>query len=262
MDSGRATDRKRINHMHYAKHSLLLLGLLAAATAPAAEWRNGAEESTLTAAFTQAKRENKLTMFFFTGSDWCSWCTKLHDEVFSQREFDTYARTNLVLVKVDFPRRTAQSDALKKANRELATKMGITGYPTLFFFNSDGKQVGRSGYQPGGVAAFTGTVAKLSSKPGAGQQAGRAAEPQELLPFGGAPTHPPIRYTKLILKNISGTPNRRFALVNDQTFAAGDTLPVKLLDGRVSVRCVEVRERSVLVAVHGEDAPREIKLGQ
>jgi len=240
---------------------MLVFGLITATAAPAAEWRQGAEESTLTAALAQAKREHKTLMFFFTGSDWCSWCTKLHDEVFSQREFDTYARTNLVLVKIDFPKRSAQPDALKTANRAVANKMGVTGFPTLFFFNSDGKQIGRSGYQPGGAAAFIRTVNKFNAKPESEQQATRVVEPRELLPFGGAPTHPPIRYTNLVLKTISGTPKRRFALINDQTFAAGDTLPVKMLDGKVNVRCVEVREQSVLVAVHGENAPREIKLG-
>lgn len=247
--------------MHFLKHSILILGLITAAAAPAAEWRNGAEESTLGAALTQAKREKKITMFYFTGSDWCSWCAKLNAEVFSQPEFETYSRTNLVLVKIDFPRRTAQPEAMKKANREIANKLHVGGYPSLFFFNTNGMQIGRSGYQPGGAAAFIRSVAQMTAKPGTQPQASRSAEPPELLPFGGAPTHPPIRYTNLVLKTISGTPNRRFALVNDQTFAAGDTLPVKLLDGKVNVRCVEVREQSVLVAVHGEDAPREIKLG-
>jgi hypothetical protein len=37
---------------------------------------------------------------------------------------------------------------------------------------------------------------------------------------------------------------------------------VKLLDSKVNVRCVEVREQSVLLAVQGEPAPREITLGK
>jgi len=84
--------------------------------------------------------------------------------------------------------------------------------------------------------------------------------PRELPRFGGAATQPPVRYTNLTLKTISGTASRRFALLNDQTFAAGETLPVKLLDGKVNVRCVEVREQSVIVDVQGEKGPREIKL--
>jgi hypothetical protein len=49
-------------------------------------------------------------------------------------------------------------------------------------------------------------------------------------------------------------------LLNDQTLTVGETLPVKLLDGKVNVRCVEIREQSVIVDVQGEKGPREIKL--
>ena len=52
----------------------------------------------------QAKSEKKLVMLDFTGSDWCGWCIKLHNEVFSKPEFSEYAKKNLVLVEVDFPR--------------------------------------------------------------------------------------------------------------------------------------------------------------
>ena len=38
-----------------------------------------------------AKKENKLILADFTGSDWCGWCIKLKDEVFSKPEFQTWA---------------------------------------------------------------------------------------------------------------------------------------------------------------------------
>ena len=34
----------------------------------------------------------KLTLLDFTGSDWCGWCQKLDREVFSQPEFQQFAR--------------------------------------------------------------------------------------------------------------------------------------------------------------------------
>ncbi|MCA9784845.1 MAG: thioredoxin family protein, partial [Candidatus Cloacimonetes bacterium] len=34
-----------------------------------------------------AKKERKLVLVDFTGSDWCGWCIKLKDEVFSKEEF-------------------------------------------------------------------------------------------------------------------------------------------------------------------------------
>jgi protein disulfide-isomerase len=106
----------------------------------------------------QAKKENKLVLLDFTGSDWCGWCIKLNKEVFSQPEFAQYAKTNLVLVEVDFPRKKRQSPELKKANEALSDKYGIEGYPTIIVLNGDGKKVGNLGYIPGGPKAF---IAKL-----------------------------------------------------------------------------------------------------
>jgi thioredoxin-related protein len=112
----------------------------------------------------QAKKENKLVMLDFTGSDWCGWCIKLNKEVFSKPEFAAYAKTNLVLVEVDFPRSKTQSAALKKANEALGEKYGIEGYPTIIVLNGEGKKVGKLGYMPGGPKAFTAELDKLKSK--------------------------------------------------------------------------------------------------
>ena len=241
-----------------------MLGVIAATAAQGAEWRRGAEQGTLAAAVAQAKREGKILMFSFTGSDWCRWCKQLKEEVFSKPEFDSYAHKHLVLVEIDFPRRIAQSETLKTANRELAKRMGVTSYPTLVFLDSDGNAIGSTGYQPGGVGVFIRGVAKLTGRPGAEPKASPASAPRKLPPasppLGDAAPPSPIRYTNLVLKNISGTPKRRTAQLNDQNFTAGVTLPVMLQDRKVNVRCVEVREQSVLIAVQGENGLREIKL--
>src|SRR5881628_3741355 len=86
----------------------------------------GAEElhwlTDLPKAQAKAKEEKKLVMLDFTGSDWCGWCIKLHKEVFSKPEFAEYAKDNLVLVEVDFPRAKTQTEELKKANQSLQEK--------------------------------------------------------------------------------------------------------------------------------------------
>ena len=69
-----------------------------------------------------------------------------------------------------------------------------------------------------------------------------------------------VRYDGLDLKIISGSPQRRLATVNDQTFVAGETLRVNVKGDSLRVRCLEIRERSALFAVHGEENPRELKL--
>jgi thioredoxin-related protein len=110
----------------------------------------GAEElqwlTDLPKAQAQAKKENKLVMLDFTGSDWCGWCIKLNKDVFSKPEFSKYAKENLVLVEVDFPRRKELSDDLKKANQALQEKYKIEGYPTIIVLDGEGKNVGKLGY--------------------------------------------------------------------------------------------------------------------
>src|SRR5207247_1592160 len=122
---------------------------LAASSAPAAEWLTD-----LPAAQATAKAENKVVLLDFTGSDWCRWCIRLRNEVFSKPEFDAYANENLVLVEVDFPRQKSQSAALKQANRALANRFHIEGYPKVVVLNADGHLLGTLNYQPGGPQPF------------------------------------------------------------------------------------------------------------
>lgn len=101
-----------------------------------------------------AKAENKAVLVNFTGSDWCKWCFKLSDEVFSQDDFKEYADENLILVKLDFPRSISQSSETKAYNQSLAQKYGVQGFPTILIFNSQGKPVTKTGYQAGGAANY------------------------------------------------------------------------------------------------------------
>lgn len=106
------------------------------------------------AAVAQAKDQNRKVFMFFTGSDWCGWCHRLQDEILQQPGFADYARDNLVLLEVDFPRNTPQSAAQKAANQKLAKRYRIEGYPTVIVLASDGRSVGRLGYQEGGPGPF------------------------------------------------------------------------------------------------------------
>jgi thioredoxin-related protein len=107
----------------------------------------------------QAQKENKLVLLDFTGSDWCGWCKKLDAETFSKSEFAAYAKKNLVLVEVDFPRSKPQSAELKAANKALQEKYKVDGYPTLVALKPDGTVVWQQvGYLEGGPSAM---IAKL-----------------------------------------------------------------------------------------------------
>ena len=110
-------------------------------------------------AMDQARRENKLLLLDFTGSDWCGWCKKLDADTFSQPEFIDYARKNLVLVEVDFPRQKPQSDELKEANKALKEKYAVKGFPTLVALKPDGTVLWKqTGYLAGGPNTM---IAKL-----------------------------------------------------------------------------------------------------
>ena len=64
----------------------------------------------------------------------------------------------------------------------------------------------------------------------------------------------------LLLKGISGAATRRLALINNQTFAPGETASVHVGAASKKVKCVEIREKSVVISVEGEAAPRELFL--
>ena len=134
---------------------LALLGVNAAAS----EWLTD-----LPKAQARAKGEKRMVLLDFTGSDWCGWCIKLHNEVFSKPEFAEYARKNLVLVEVDFPRKKKLSAEQKKANDALQQKYKIDGYPTIILLNGEGKKIGKLGYMPGGPKAFIAELEKVKGK--------------------------------------------------------------------------------------------------
>ena len=106
-------------------------------------------------------KEQKPLFLFFTGSDWCGWCIRLQKEVFKTPEFIAWAKDNVVLVELDFPRRTAQAEEIKKQNNELQQAFGIQGFPTVVFAKGTTKNgkvnfegLGNTGYVAGGPAAW------------------------------------------------------------------------------------------------------------
>jgi protein disulfide-isomerase len=111
-------------------------------------------EDNLETALQKAKAENKAVLVNFTGSDWCQWCIRLSDEVFSKSEFEDYAEDNLILVRLDFPRNIEQSAETKTYNNQLAQRYGVQGFPTILLFNSQGQMVLQTGYLPGGPVTY------------------------------------------------------------------------------------------------------------
>lgn len=136
--------------------TFVALALTGAIAAESVTWLTDAAK-----AQAQAKTEKKLVLLDFTGSDWCGWCIKLNNEVFSKPEFAEYAKKNLVCVEVDFPNKKKLSAEQKKANDALAKKYSIQGYPTIIVLDGEGKKVGELGYLKGGPTAFIAELNKL-----------------------------------------------------------------------------------------------------
>ena len=110
----------------------------------------------------EAKAGNKILLLNFTGSDWCGWCIKFDRDVLSRPQFKEYARNNLVLVELDFPRVKTQSAELQKQNRQLAQQYEVVGFPTIIALNSDGQKLWEyDGYFAGGLEAFIAELEKL-----------------------------------------------------------------------------------------------------
>ena len=104
-----------------------------------------------------ARNEQKPLFLFFTGSDWCGWCIRLQSEVFRTPEFTKWAKEKVVLVELDFPRRTPQSDEIKMQNNQMQQMFQVQGYPKIWIVKptmKEGKtnfeQIGDTGYIAGG----------------------------------------------------------------------------------------------------------------
>ena len=101
--------------------------------------------------------ESKPIFMFFTGSDWCGWCIRLQKEVFKTPEFEAWAKEKVVLLELDFPRRTPQPEEIKIQNSNLQQFFQVQGYPSIWITKAqtiDGKtsfeKIGMTGYLAGG----------------------------------------------------------------------------------------------------------------
>jgi len=77
---------------------------------------------------------NKPIFAFFTGSDWCGWCKKLQKNVFEKPEFITWAKKNVILLELDFPRRKQLPPELAQQNNSLQQTFQVQGFPTVWIF--------------------------------------------------------------------------------------------------------------------------------
>jgi hypothetical protein len=65
---------------------------------------------------------------------------------------------------------------------------------------------------------------------------------------GAEPPRPTVP-ENIVLKGVSFTNGRRLAIVNDRTLAEGEEFTLKVHGQPVRIKCVEIKEKSVIVGV-------------
>jgi protein disulfide-isomerase len=143
----------------------LLLSLLICWVA----WQGQAAEAKWLTDFSKAQSkaqaDKKMILMEFTGSDWCPPCQALKKKVLTSDEFVSFAKDNLVLVEVDFPKHAKQTEEQKKANRALAEKWDVSGYPTVIVLDSEGTELDKkTGYGGDSAKNFVKNLEELKEK--------------------------------------------------------------------------------------------------
>jgi thiol-disulfide isomerase/thioredoxin len=96
-----------------------------------------------------AAKDHKKMLVDFTGSDWCGYCIKLENEVFTTDDFAKFAK-DYVLVRLDYPQKKQLPEAEAEQNKGLKDEFAIRGYPTVIVADATGKEISRQvGYRPG-----------------------------------------------------------------------------------------------------------------
>ena len=73
------------------------------------------------------------------------------------------------------------------------------------------------------------------------------------------PTQPVVPVTELTVKGISGRPGHRLAIINNRTFAIGETAEMKVDKHIVKVQCLEITDTVVKVTIDG--VPKDLPIG-
>ncbi len=125
-------------------------------------------------AYEESQKTGKPIMANFTGSDWCGWCKRLSAAVFVKPEFQKWAKENVVLLELDFPKRKSVPAEIKQQNSKLQRAFKVRGFPTVWVFEMDKDKdtdemkinaLGKTGYKSN-VKAFISDVEKIMANAG------------------------------------------------------------------------------------------------
>ncbi len=129
--------------MKYILFFCVLLSTLSSISAQ--EWLTDLDEAVALAA-----KEDKKVVLVFQGSDWCGPCIKLDKNVWSTSVFKTYAASNYVMLKADFPKRKKNklTTTQQEKNNKLAETYNPSGYfPLVVVLDKNKNALGKTGYK-------------------------------------------------------------------------------------------------------------------
>ncbi|MBI1802991.1 MAG: thioredoxin fold domain-containing protein [Ignavibacteriae bacterium] len=95
--------------------------------------------------FAEAKKNDKKIMLDIY-TDWCGWCKRLDANVYSDPDVAAYLKAHYVSVKLNAESKTQvtyKDTAYSQVG--FAQALGVTGYPTIAFFDSHGDFITKLG---------------------------------------------------------------------------------------------------------------------
>jgi len=83
-------------------------------------------------------------------TDWCTWCKRMDQDVYTRPEVREYLSQHFVMVKLNAEYSTpARYDGKQYTSRTLAERFRVNGYPTTIFLRADGNHIANvPGYVP------------------------------------------------------------------------------------------------------------------
>ena len=120
---------------------IILLSLISIVNAQIS--KNLIWHSSIEKAIKKAVKENKKTLVYFSGSDWCKPCIELKNEVFSTNLFKEKAEKDFVLVNIDFvlDRKKLSKETLTYMEKSAEKYNKKGSFPLVVILDNNGKVV-------------------------------------------------------------------------------------------------------------------------
>jgi len=112
-------------------------------------------------AIVQASKLQKPLFIYFGGSDWCTVCQTMQNEILENQDFIAQVSDSFIFYKADFPIYKCLPDDMKRQNEELKKQFHIESFPTIILLDSSAKPFAILNYSSGGGKAYGAYITKL-----------------------------------------------------------------------------------------------------